>query len=52
MHATFPFRRQDILENMLTFNELLLTYPPLQDPNEVKTVAFNVPIFFPSTAWS
>ena len=35
MHATFPFRRYDILENVLSFDELLLTYPPLKDPAEV-----------------
>ncbi|XP_065885283.1 uncharacterized protein [Dysidea avara] len=35
MHATFPFRRYDILENVLSFDELLLTYPPLKDPAEL-----------------
>ena len=35
MSRTFSFRRQDLL-NHLTIHDLLSTYAPLQDPEEVR----------------
>lgn len=35
MDQTFSFRRQDLL-NHVTLYDLLSTYPPLKDPEEVR----------------
>jgi len=40
MEKTFQFRRCDVLDRKFSLNELLLTYPPLRDPDEVSTVQF------------
>ena len=38
MDRTFSFRRQDLLEGHLTLHSLLSIYPPLKDPEEVRTL--------------
>jgi len=35
MERTFQFRRCDVLQRKFSLNDLLLSYPPLRDPDEV-----------------